>query len=790
MRAGTTKKAKAFGKPIPFILDEEGNVVTTCEERAQVFFQHFAKAEAGTAVSAHDLLVEVMQRQRRQIEDGVHPELEHITALQDLEIAILLGRRGSGTGMDVIPYEVLKLCPQLFALFTLPLALKTTALLAEPLQYKGGIAQELVKSRGSHKIVDSFRSILLEDHIGKTAKKSARQNLIPYASDYMMDTQQCGLPRRGTDFAAHILRLFVESSFIRKKPGAIIFVDLKSAFYSVLREIVMSMDTSDDGIVHLFATLNLPDNAFEEFCEVLANLPILEQAGVPRHLQRIVAEMHTDTWFTMEGVPDLAKTSKGTRPGDPLADLVFNFVAAKIFKDVRTQMHDSNLGFVVTSQDTEIESQVSYADDLAVMLQSDTFEEVRRATQHALKIIIDTLAKFGFTVNRKKNKTEVMLLFNGPGQKAAENEVWQYDSPTITVHSDILGELDIVITRSYEHLGGTAHYRNDMYPEVAKRAAQSSAAELPIRRTILCSRIFDCESRWQLSVALSLSKLNFNAAIWSRLNDKQNKCFCARYNNMLRGAHNKLNHKERHWSNNQVYAAANVLKPSEYMSTLRLKYLWRAANFAPDVWWGMVFDHADAPRCWAQMVTEDIQWLKRFLDSDDDVQSCVTAAQLAVHLTKRSKRSWTAKVKKASQRAIRDARIHDDLLTWQADLDEVLGKAGLPRIHSGPSPHRTFYCIDCKFQSFSKQGLAAHRSAIHDEHHPANFFFDGPTCAWCLKHFHTANRSLRHLKSSNRCFLNLQHWYQPFKTEVVKLAGGKSKKPIDHGERLPYVKSQ
>ena len=51
---------------------------------------------------------------------------------------------------------------------------------------------------------------MLEDHAGKAVKKTVRQQVLPYAEDFMLPTQQGGLPHRGTDIAAHILRLFVE----------------------------------------------------------------------------------------------------------------------------------------------------------------------------------------------------------------------------------------------------------------------------------------------------------------------------------------------------------------------------------------------------------------------------------------------------------------------------------------------------------------------------------------------------------------------------------------------------
>ena len=136
---------------------------------------------------------------------------------------------------------------------------------------------------------DNSRGILLVDCMGKTLRKTVRQCLVGDAGQYFHETQQGGLPGRGTDLAAHSLRLFIEAAFHHKRSAGVLFVDLVSAFYTVVRELCMTLSTSDEDIAKLFSTLGLPPSAMHELAQKLQEMPILDEAGVDPHLRAIVS---------------------------------------------------------------------------------------------------------------------------------------------------------------------------------------------------------------------------------------------------------------------------------------------------------------------------------------------------------------------------------------------------------------------------------------------------------------------------------------------------------------------
>ena len=122
-----------------------------------------------------------------------------------------------------------------------------------------------------------------------------------------------------------------------------VFVGVVSAFYTVLRQLAFRVGCSDEAVAHLLATLRRPPASLDRLRTRLEDRPALEAAGVSPHVTGVIAEGSTGTWFGTEGLREVAATRRGTRPGDPFGDLVFNFVAGEIFTGVAERMETEGL---------------------------------------------------------------------------------------------------------------------------------------------------------------------------------------------------------------------------------------------------------------------------------------------------------------------------------------------------------------------------------------------------------------------------------------------------------------
>ena len=58
--------------------------------------------------------------------------------------------------------------------------------------------------------------------------------------------------------------------------------------------------------------------------------PELARAGLSAHTLCLLTELFLDTWFTVPADAELHHTLRGTKPGDPFGDIVFNFLMGRI----------------------------------------------------------------------------------------------------------------------------------------------------------------------------------------------------------------------------------------------------------------------------------------------------------------------------------------------------------------------------------------------------------------------------------------------------------------------------
>eukprot|EP00974_Lingulodinium_polyedra_P103571 10027357-Lingulodinium_polyedra.AAC.1 len=48
------------------------------------------------------------------------------------------------------------------------------------------------------------------------------------------------------------------------------------------------------------------------------------------HLQLVIDELHSNTWHTIQTVPDAAQDHCGPKPGDPRGSIVFNYLESAV----------------------------------------------------------------------------------------------------------------------------------------------------------------------------------------------------------------------------------------------------------------------------------------------------------------------------------------------------------------------------------------------------------------------------------------------------------------------------
>ena len=229
-----------------------------------------------------------------------------------------------------------------------------------------------------------------------------------------------------TDLACHLLRTFWDVQKIRKKCAAVIFVDLVSAFYTTLRELVMHFDRSDEQIASMMKTLGLPSDVMADLAANLAGPTAFEDAGVDDHLQALLAECHNSTWFAIDGLSNITCTKRGTRAGDILADAIFGFAAARVLKQITEKLAKADIydyfdwngaTSVLEADSPPIQQvrleQVTWIDDIMLPFSAASLEALIDKTKIVAQIFVDSMMEHGLKVNLKETKTEAIIAFRG-----------------------------------------------------------------------------------------------------------------------------------------------------------------------------------------------------------------------------------------------------------------------------------------------------------------------------------------------------------------------------------------
>ena len=121
----------------------------------------------------------------------------------------------------------------------------------------GGNIVNVYKNKGPIDECDSSRGILLADHMGKSLCEQLDAHLRPRYNIHMPTDQFGATSGKGTDFASHIVRSFIDMCNALSLSFFILIVDLVKAFDRIVRELVLGWPPGVTDPVQHLTTLGL-----------------------------------------------------------------------------------------------------------------------------------------------------------------------------------------------------------------------------------------------------------------------------------------------------------------------------------------------------------------------------------------------------------------------------------------------------------------------------------------------------------------------------------------------------
>ena len=721
------------------------------------FLTHFANIEDAAIVSISDLEVKSHDCSGKGIQAAIRIEMTAVDlpSIFELEDAIrAVASKKSSLGS--FPIELMKADPSAAAEILLPLMMDFFRHFQQPITWKGGSYYPLFKGKGNYSIPNNYRAILIAYAVPKLFHRIVRARLAQTVAPQLMPFQIGGVKRMSVHFAVQFLNALRLRADILKKPSAVIFFDLRSAFYRAQRSTIV-------GDVLQYGRADDEDITLDQ----LNRKPALEDMGVPLPLQAAVQEIFTNSWNTViasgqERNDHVMESQRGTRPGDPIADLAFTCIMRSVLKQFMEQA-DNILPSLAVDELTQPVPAITWVDDVAIFLQADTVEALVEKATEAVKLMHQKCRSHGLDLNYAKGKTEIMFKFHG--KDAVQWRKKLHLQPTMDLGSGYWSSIEVPITTKYTHLGVVHSAKATHDAELNYRLGRARAAMQECMKPVLRQRAIPAQTRWQLAKSLILSRLFFAAELWPTLSASQ---AAKVYNFMMKIARIILNMENfvgmDHYTDQHVEAHIQIPALATLLRAARLRHLARMWHLGPDALRRLLLQlemvDGDA---WMRRAWEDVAWLQQRVPNLRHMPDpLVDRHQWVIRMG--SFKEWYSMIGQAVQADTQYRHYMAKHQLWKGRLQQQLEHVGLKFEMQQPEPEfQPHQCNLCEAKFATYKALSVHMYKQHQQHARERQYMEGTVCLSCLKEFHSTQRLRQHLQwKPDGCLRHLQETLWPF----------------------------
>ena len=671
-----------------------------------------------------------------------------------LSDTVARARRGRATGTDLIPAEFMQIAGRGYLQVLSQLACRAFAS-GVPLAWRGGRMVPVPKKAALPLGPENARGVLCSSSPGKAYAAVLRSEAVVTLPLAAGECQQGAMPHRSLDFASHAAKLFMRSAACEHTSAALLFADLKAAFYSVLPEYVLGFVLPPSRRAKVFHTLGLSSDALSALEDALAaGTSELEALGVDASLREAIADWHRHCHFEVAGVASIFQTHVGTRPGDPLADVVFVYAFSRFIRLLHTRLLEQGLAPQVPLAGRSIFPEAgaplqdvglgtpAFMDDFCVPVVAPAAEVLGRLAATAV-IVAATASEFGLTLNFKAGKTEAIVSFAGPGTKEARRrfgllEVSASGPSGRPVPMLPLPDGSVLrLVSEYRHLGVLVPASKASHLELAERARSANLSCAALRRCVFQRRQLPVQTRVAVAQACVTSRALYCAGTWDRLSRAQSRRITA---SVLRpssviaasvlGATSfpcqRPSHEASRW-------AVRVPPVSVQIAAARLRYAARLSCHAPSSLFALV------------QSSGGVEWRLALLEDLRAMHSTLHDKLCALPSPDRAPGQW-------------EAFWTAHPVAWRTLISLFVQRSAASE--PGPdgdldteSESEEFLCIDCGVTFHTRAALVSHRTRRHGYRNPFALRVEGSACLHCGVDFRSRARLLAHLGKVRACGL-------------------------------------
>ena len=718
--------------------------------------------------------------------NGSHFCIQDVPGLGDLEQLLLAAKSGKAVGPDGLAIEAFRVHPTAAALHLYPLMLKSFLGTREPSEWRGGALMALAKKAATVMECSNFRSIMLASTSGKLYHRLLRGRLSP-SLDSFKQGQQAGTSRGvGVDTIALIVRAFQGCATGRSNTTAITFYDVKSAYYRVLRQTILKSPQEDRPLLELWHRTGIPSSAVTELYGHLSKMALLEEAGVSGHLQSAISDLEPEVLLTA--------TRRGSRPGDPLADLLFGFCMTGYLTSVEKTLQERHLSTAIpqTHQDPPWHSwqlpttvqHASWADDYAHLQQVTSAAGLEEHVRSVAGVHTERATSVGMTLTFAEDKTAAVLPISCQRPGVVDPVLNPEGKPGLIIKDAVaMKEHFMPLVDSYRHLGGIITANSAPHADIAYRFSQASAALRPLRRRLFSEKNIPLTLRRTLLRSLIVSRFVFACAITDLSSAIHKRVWCRHYTDLWAALYRPSKPQDRPHSL-EILRHAGATSPLLALAKARAVFLARLLEHGPGALLHLLHVHwrRRPSNSWLQQLIQDIKAVALYVPAAGLLlQNCCPVSAL-VEVLQQDPGWWISKVRAAIKAYAAD--LHE----WASRRANVGSNPAMPSPVSSETA-RPFRCRWCSASFVLHKHVALHEARSHGALSPVRHYTPHPYCLGCHKWYHTLERTQYHLKRHKDCLLRCLQVIRPLTQQEVydnEASEAKQRRAVKQGRWQQY----
>ena len=721
--------------------DDDGVPIVTPKRAAEQWRHFFARKLAGMVCSLQALQLSTASRLKASVDQlPLELQVDDVMSPADLKALFNDLKDGKGHGPDSIPAELYKYAPLHILLHMHTLILKCLARVEEPIRWKGTCLSQLYKGSGDPGACDSHRGICVSDTAAKIYHLWLRRRSIGALEAVLPDGFFGGFKKRGTDFCALQAREIWAYAKMKSLAAGQLYIDIIGAFDAVVRQLLMGRAAGDDltdlEVASVLRALGFYPAELQEIIKLIPEVSYLQSLGTSPNIAAAVKESHEASWYVMQGSSITTRTRVGSKPGDPLGDMIFNYMAHKLRIEIDGQLKQHGMfdAVPVPSPDVLDPSFVqeglllkgaTYIDDDSFPAFARTSAELVAKFKSIITIISTAYRRHGMALNLKENKTELLLRLTGQGSRDARSTLAadgciQFPAGLLAADTP---SFSVKVSRAYKHMGSMVTVDLQPHDEIKARSGHMFNAMRPLRRKVLSNPRLPLEMKTGMVTTLLHSRLLYNAGTWPKLTPKLFGKLSHAYITPYRAAAAMMNGPEQNkFSDYQVIEACKI--PTVYVALIRArcKLFVRLCRFAPVPLLMLVLALVDEHTSWMHEVRRNMADIHKASPDLCDMPSPMESLS-----------SWVAAIKDDPNKIKRFLAKGAALLSMPS-----------PAVPVAPPPLE-FKCEDCSLAYHTKDALMTHRYRRHGYRNPMFYKVKGTLCMVCNKDYYNTPRLLKHL---------------------------------------------